>query len=145
MKWVAVLICCSTAACHSQRTVNPLNPAPDMRGSLQLTAEARATHARRLGGVVSEVRGLISAQGADSISIKADEVRFSDIGTAQFGGGELRFARTEISRMTTEVLDKRRSVIIGAIAVAGVAIVGTIFSPGDGFLGIGRTARPTAR
>ena len=102
-------------------------------------------NARRLGGMALEVIGVIQSVSADSLSIRADEVRFSDIGRVQFGQGELRFARNHVGTVTKAVLDRRKSVIVSAIGVLGVAIVGTVFSPGDGFFGVGRTARPTAR
>jgi len=125
--------------------VNDLSGMDVVRGSLILTPEGRAMNARRLGGMALEVIGVIQSVSADSLSIRADEVRFSDIGRVQFGQGELRFARNHVGTVTKAVLDRRKSVIVSAIGVLGVAIVGTVFSPGDGFFGVGRTARPTAR
>jgi len=117
----------------------------EVRGTLILTPEGRAMNARRLGGIPLEIIGVIESVSIDSLNIRADEVRFSDIGRVQFGQGELRFARNHVETVTREVLDRRRSVIVSALAALGVAIVGTVFSPGDGFFGVGRTTKPTAR
>ena len=138
-------LCFAAAACHRSEVITDLHGMNEVRGSLILTPEGRAVHARRLGGVPLVIIGVVASVGTDSLSIRADEVRFSDIGRVPFGQGELRFARNHVETVTRELLDRRKSVIVSALGVLGVAIVGTVFSPGDGFFGVGRTARPTAR
>jgi len=143
---VVLLALCSTAAgCHRSEAVTDLSSMADVRGSLILTAEGRALNARRLGGVPLEVRGVIASVTNDSVIIRADDVRFSDLGRVPFGQGELRFARNQVDTVTKHVLDRRKSVIASALGLLGVAMIGTVFSPGDGFFGIGRTAGPTPR
>jgi hypothetical protein len=132
-------------ACHRFETVNDLSAVAGVRGRVTLSPEGRANNARRLGGVATEILGLLAPIGTDSISIKADEVRFADLGTVPYAQGELRFANGDVEGVSREVIDRRKSTIITALALVGVAIVGTVFSPGDGFFGIGRTAKPTPR
>jgi hypothetical protein len=110
-----------------------------------LTPEARAAYAQRLGGVAIEVTGVLMELPGDSIGIRADDVHFSDLGTMPFAQGELRFAVRDISNVSREVLNRRRSVVSGALVVMGALLAAEAFTPNMSILGFGRKGAPSAR
>jgi hypothetical protein len=132
-------------ACHRFEPLPDATPVTGIRGRLTLTPEARASYARRLGGVPIDVTGLLVAVDGDSIGIKADEVRFGDLGTVPFAQGELRFHTRDIAVVSRERLDRGRSTIVGAAATAAILAIATVLSPSNGFFGIGRSRGTTQR
>lgn len=141
-----LMVCCLlVTACHRFETVNDLSAVASVRGKLSLSPEGRANNARRLGGVAMEITGVVFPVVGDSIGIKADDVRFADLGTVPFGQGELRFAARDISLVAREVPDRKKTMIAGLLTLLGVVAVGIAFAPGDGIFGLGRSDPPIAR
>jgi hypothetical protein len=140
-----VLCLASTTACHRFETVNDLKAVVGAKSRITLTAEARGTNSRRLGGVPTAVIGVITDVTRDSISIKADEVIFADLGTVPFAQGEVRFAATDVANVSRETLNRKKSTIVAVLALLGVTAIGIAFSPGNGIFGFGRNDPPTPR
>jgi hypothetical protein len=140
-----VLCLVSATACHRYDTVNDLKAVSGSRGRLTLSPEGRASNARRLGGVAIEVTGVLIEAPGDSVGIKADEVRFSDLGTVPFGQGELHFAPRDIETLAREVINRKKTTIVSVLLAAAAIVTAVAFSPGAGFLGFGRNDTPTPR
>jgi hypothetical protein len=92
-----------------------------------------------------EVIGTLTGFEGDSIGIKADEVRFADLGQVPFAQGQLRFHRREVASISRETLDRRKSLLMTVLSVVALTAIGTTLSTGSGFLGVGRGGEPTPR
>ena len=135
----------STAACHRYERVDDLKAVVGTRGRVTLSPEGRAANARRLGGVAMEVTGVLIQTPGDSIGIKADEVQFSDLGRVPFAQGELHFAARDVSFVSKEVFNRKKTTVVSVLALLGAVAIAQAFSPGSGFLGFGRNDTPTPR
>ena len=141
-----LMLCLATAtACHRFETVTELSTVAGARGRLTLTPEGRATNARRLGGVAMEITGTLVQVPGDSIGIRADQVRYADLGTVPFAQGELHFVRTDIASVATETFDRKKTVVATVLALLGVIAIGIVAAPGDGIFGFGKSGPPTPR
>jgi hypothetical protein len=140
-----VLCLASTTACHQYTTVNDLKAVVGTNGRVTLSPEGRANNARRLGGVAMEITGVVVEAPGDSIAIKADEVRFADLGVVPFGQGELRFAARDVSFVAKQTFNRKKTTIVAILAALGVVAVGLVASPGGGLFGYGRNDPPTPR
>lgn len=92
-----------------------------------------------------EVTGTLVQVPGDSIGIKADEVRFADLGTVPFAQGELHFGRADVSGVSKETLNRKKTVVATVLALLGVIAIGIVAAPGDGIFGIGSSGPPTPR
>ena len=130
----------STAGCHRYEKVNDLQSAVGSRGRIVLTPEARGTNARRLGGVATEIEGTFVGSSSDSVGMRADVVRFSDLGTVPFAGGELRFSVKDVSSVYREELNRKKTTITAVLFTLGVLLLGaavTVANTGGGSNGGG--------
>lgn len=140
-----VLVLALTTACHRYETVNDLTSVVGTRGRVTLSPEGRASNARRLGGVATEIDGVLVDAPGDSIGIKADEVHFSDLGTVPFAQGELHFAPRDVSFVARQVFNRKKTTIVAVLAAIGIVAIGAAFSPTGGLFGYGRNDPPTPR
>jgi hypothetical protein len=92
-----------------------------------------------------EIDGVVNTGPADSIVVLADVVRFSDLGSVAFAGGELRFAARDVSFVAKERLNTKKTTIVSIIATVGVLALAELFTPTAGFFGRGRGTQPTPR
>ena len=141
-----LMLCLAIATgCHRFETVTEVATVAGARGRLTLSPEGRATNARRLGGVAMEITGTLVQVPGDSIGIRADQVRYADLGTVPFAQGELRFLRTDIASVATETLNRKKTVFATVLALLGVIAIGVVAAPGDGIFGFGKSGSPTPR
>ncbi len=147
MRRLSFLALClvSTTACHQYQTVNDLKAVVGSRGRLTLSPEGRGSNAKRLGGVATEITGVLIEVPGDSIGIKADEVRFSDLGAVPFAQGELHFAARDVSFVAKETFNRKKTTIVALLGALGVVAIGLVASPGGGLFGYGRNDPPTPR
>jgi hypothetical protein len=129
---VAVGMLVLTTGCHQYQTVNDITSVVGTQARITLTPEARATNARRLGGVVMEIDGVVSETRADSIAIKAQTVRFADLGSVPFGAGELWFASKDVSGYAKQVLNPKRSWLVAGLTVGVAGILGGVIASATG-------------
>jgi hypothetical protein len=121
----AVLLLPATA-CHRFEKVNDLQAVIGTHGRITLSAEGRAGNARRLGGVATDVEGVFVQAPGDSIGMKADFVRFADLGVVQFAGGELHFTTKDVESLAQQRLNRRKTTIAAVIFGFGVVLLGAI-------------------
>jgi hypothetical protein len=140
-----VLCLASATACHRYETVNDLKAVTGTRGRLTLSPEGRANNAKKLGGVAMEITGVLVEAPGDSIGIKADEVRFADLGTVPFAQGELHFATRDVSFVAREVANRKKTTIVSILAFVGVLVIAEVFTPNASVIGFGRKNSPTPR
>lgn len=122
---LAVLLMPATA-CHRFEKVNDLQAVIGTHGRITLSAEGRAGNARRLGGVATDVEGLFVQAPGDSIGMKADFVRFSDLGVVPFAGGELHFTTKDVESLAQQRLNRRKTTISAVIFGFGVVLLGAL-------------------
>ncbi len=84
------------------------------------------------------VSGVIQAASGDSLVIRADDVRFADLGTVPFAQGELRFAAADVSAVAIEVIDRKRTAVMSTLAVLGALVAAEWFTPNTSIIGFGR-------
>lgn len=131
-----------TTACHRYETVNDLRAVVGARGRLTLSAEGRGSNVKRLGGVATDIDGVLVEAPGDSIGIKADEVHFSDLGSVPFAQGELHFAAHDVSFIAKQVFNRKKTTVFAVLAAIGILAVGQLFSPSGGLFGSGRNTQP---
>jgi hypothetical protein len=143
---VSLVFClASTTACHRFEPVSDVSAVAGVQGRLTLVPEARARFASRLGGVATDVVGVVFVIPGDSIGIKADEVHFSDLGTVPFAQGEIRFGARDVSVVGKETLNRKKTTLMAVLVSLGALAIGIAFSPGSGVFGSGRNDPPTPR
>lgn len=126
---VAVGLTVSLTGCHRYETVHDPLLVVGMKGRVTLSPEGRANHARRLGGVATDIDGVLVEAPGDSIVIKADVVHFADLGDVPFAGGELRFAPRDISGLARERLNTKKTTLVGIAGAFAAMAVATLLSP----------------
>ena len=127
-------------ACHRFEKVNDLQAVVGTHGRITLSAEGRAGNARRLGGVATDVEGVFVQAPGDSIGMKADFVRFADLGVVPFASGELRFTPKDVASLSQQRLNRKKTTISVVIFGLGVVLLGalvTIANTGGGSNGGG--------
>lgn len=135
---LGILCLYSTVGCHRYETVNDLRAIAGTRGRVTLSPEGRGSNARRLGGVAMDVTGVLVEAPGDSIGIKADEVNFSDLGIVPYAQGELHFASRDVSFVSREVFNRKKTTIVSVLALVGAVAIAVAFQPSSGFFGVGR-------
>jgi hypothetical protein len=128
----------SVAACHRYESVSDLQAVAGTRGRITLTAEGRANNARRLGGVALDVSGTLVSAQRDSVVIRADDVRFADLGSVPFAQGELRFASADVASVSREVINRRKTALVSVAVALGALFAAELFTPNTSIIGFGR-------
>jgi hypothetical protein len=128
--------------CHQYEMVHDPMLVVGTKGRLTLSPEGRANHARQLGGVATDVDGILVDATGDSLVMKAEKVRFADLGDVPFAGGELRFAPRDISGLARERLNTKRTtiaMILGSVAALAAAALLSPITRANGGVGGGIT------
>jgi len=140
-----VLLLVLATACHRYETVSDLKSVAGTKVQLTLTPEARGTNSRRLGGVPTDVFGVLVQATADSVVIRADEVRFADLGTVPFAQGELRFAARDVESVRREVFNRRKTIVVSILAGLGILATSIAFGASNGLFTGNSSGPPTPR
>jgi hypothetical protein len=130
----------SITGCHRYETVHDPLLVVGTKGRLTLSPEGRANHARQLGGVATDVDGVLVNASGDSLVMKAETVRFADLGDVPFAGGELRFAPRDISGLARQRLNTKRTTIatiLGAVVALSAAALLSPITRSNGGIGGG--------
>jgi hypothetical protein len=126
---VVVSLSVSIAGCHRYETVHDPSLVVGTKGRLTLSPEGRANHARQLGGVATDVDGILVDATSDSLVMKAETVHFADLGDVPFAGGELRFAPRDISGLSRQRLNTRRTTVAMIVASVAALAAAALLSP----------------
>lgn len=104
---------------------------------LLLSERGRAENATRLAGVARSVDGSIVRLTADSVVVKATVVKYFDQNDLPMQGSELAFSRSHVASVAAPRVDRKRTTLVVAVALAAATAAMRVLSP-DWFVS-GRT------
>jgi hypothetical protein len=101
----------------------------------ELNAEGEQALTNQLGPGIHEIQGMVLGQEGESLSILIQSARSTRLGIIPGGNEAIRLGPMHVNRFYEKRLSRGRSIILGAVVVAGLAFLTSELGSEDRVLG----------